>query len=366
MAIILGTLFLGITLLATTYHVEANVNGNPTVIAMIATQVFSGPLVFMFPVFQIATLGILTLSAETSYSDFPRLASLLARDKFLPSLFGFRGDRLAFSVGIIFLSVLAGVLLVVFGGDTNALINLFAVGVFMSFTLSQGGMVRHWWRLRAEHKGWQRSIVINGLGAFTTLVVAVVISSSKFLQGAWIVVVLIPLLVLMFLGIHRHYQRVERERTTDIPLHPRDIRHRFVVPIAGLDRAAIQSLAYARSLTPHVTAVHIAVDLDEARRMRAAWDAWQQHLVAEEETHLLIIESPYRSLLRPLLAYIDTLRELHPDEILTVMLPEYVVAHWWEYLLHNQTAFRLKAALLFRPGIIVSDVPQHLRDRSRS
>jgi hypothetical protein len=365
MALILGTLFLGITLLATTYHVEASATGNPTVIAQIATQVFSGPLVFLFPVFQIATLGILTLSAETSYSDFPRLASLLARDTFLPSLFGFRGDRLAFSAGIIVLSVLAGVLLIVFGGDTNALINLFAVGVFMSFTLSQAGMVRHWWRLRAEHKGWQRSIVINGVGAFTTLVVAVVISSMKFLQGAWIVIVLIPLLVLMFMGIHRHYRRGARERTTDIPLHSRDIRHRFVVPIAGLDRAAIQSLAYARSLTPQVTAVHIAVDADGANRMRVVWDAWQQHLAAEEETHLLIIESPYRSLMRPLLAYIDTMRERHPDETLTVMLPEYVVAHWWEYLLHNQTAFRLKAALLFRPGIVVSDVPQHLRDRVR-
>ncbi|HEV2579892.1 MAG TPA: APC family permease, partial [Ktedonobacteraceae bacterium] len=201
MALILGSLFLGITLLATTYHVEANAAGNPTVIAQIASQVFSGPLVFLFPVFQLATLGILTLSAETSYADFPRLASLLARDKFLPSFFGFRGDRLAFSVGIISLSVLSGLLLVIFGGNTNALINLFAVGVFMSFTLSQGGMVRHWWRLRAEKKGWQRSMVINGTGAATTLLVALVISSTKFLEGAWIVVLLIPMLVLMFFSI---------------------------------------------------------------------------------------------------------------------------------------------------------------------
>jgi amino acid transporter len=365
MAVILGTLFLGITLLATTYHVEASATGNPTVIAQIAHQVFAGPLVFLFPVFQLATLGILTLSAETSYSDFPRLASLLARDQFLPGFFGFRGDRLAFSVGIVFLSVLASALLVVFGGDTNALINLFAVGVFMSFTLSQGGMVIHWWRLRATHKGWQRSMVINGVGAVTTLLVALVISVTKFLGGAWIVVLLIPLLVVMFMSIHRHYQHVERERVADIPVHPRNIHHRFIVPIAGLDRASVQSLAYARSLSSHVTAVHVAIDAAEADAMRAAWDKWQQHLAETEETHLLVIESPYRSLIRPLLAYIDTVRERHPDETLTVILPEYVVAHWWEYFLHNQTAFRLKAALLFRQGIVVSDVPQHLRDRPR-
>ncbi len=365
MAVILGTLFIGITVLATSYHIQANAAGNPTVIAQIALQVFSGPLYFMFPVFQIATLFILTLAANTSYSDFPRLSSLLARDKFLPSQFAFRGDRLAFSIGIVFLAILAGALLVAFHGDTTSLINLYAVGVFMSFTLSQAGMVRHWWRLRHEHKGWQRSMVINGLGAFTTLVVSLVIASTKFLEGAWIVVVLIPLLVLMFLAIHGHYTRVERERITDIPFHPKDIHHRLIVPIAGLDSAAIQSLAYARSISKHVIAVHVAVDLDDAEKVRERWDRWQKQLSADEETHLIIIESPFRSLARPLLAYIDTIHELFPDDTLTVILPEFVVAHWWEHFLHNQTAFRLKAALLFRPGIVVTSVPQHLRGRTR-
>jgi amino acid transporter len=308
MAVILGSLFLGITLLATTYAVEANAAGNPTVIAQIAKLVFTGPLAFLFPVFQIATLGILTLSAETSYSDFPRLASLLARDQFLPSLFGFRGDRLAFSVGIVFLSALAIMLLIIFGGSTNALINLFAVGVFMSFTLSQAGMVVHWWRLRGEHRGWQRSMVINGVGALTTAIVALVISFSKFLEGAWIVLVLIPILVMLFLAIHRHYQRVERDRVADIPIHLSDIHHRFIVPIAELDRVSIQSLAYARSLSPHVTAVYIAVNEDEINQMQAAWDKWQQQVPEEEDIHLLVIESPYRSLIGPILAYIDTIR----------------------------------------------------------
>jgi hypothetical protein len=235
----------------------------------------------------------------------------------------------------------------------------------MSFTLSQSGMVRHWWRLRTIHKGWQRSMIINinGLGAATTLLVAAIISITKFLEGAWVVILLIPLLVLMFSGINRHFQHVQRERTSDLPIHPKDIHHRFIVPIAGLDRAAIQSLAYARSLSPHVTAVHVVIDADAANQVRAAWNAWQQHLKEDEETHLLVIESPYRSLLRPLLAYIDTLHERHPEDTITVVLPEFVASHWWEYFLHNQTAFRLKAALLFRQGIIVCDVPQHLHDR---
>ena len=365
MAVILGTLFIGITLLATSYHVEANAASNPTVIGQVAHQVFRGPLFFMYPVFQFATLLILTLAANTSYADFPRLASLLARDDFLPHQFAFRGDRLAFSIGIVFLALLASVLLIVFKGDTTQLINLYAVGVFMSFTLSQGGMVRHWWRLRRESKGWQRKLAINGLGAFTTLLVSVVIASTKFLEGAWIVVLLIPLLVLMFLGINRHYRRVEGERTTDIPVHPRDIHHRLIVPIAGLDRASIQSLAYARSISPLVTAVHVAVDINDANVVRANWQRWQKQLAEDEETHLVIIESPYRSLARPLLAYIDTVHELFPSDTLTVILPEFVVAHWWEHLLHNQTALRLKAALLFRPGIVVTNVPQHLSSRAK-
>ncbi len=363
MAVILGTLFLGITLLVMTYAVEAYSNGTPTVIDQISRLVFSGPLSFMYPVFTFATLGILTLSAETSYSDFPRLASLLARDRFLPSQFAFRGDRLAFSVGIGVLAILASVLLIVFKGSTDALINLFAVGVFMSFTLSQSGMVRHWWRLRREEKTWLRSLLINGTGAVATLIVAIVISVTKFLEGAWVVVLLIPLLVLMFLSIHRHYEHVARERISDIPMNPSDIHHRIVVPIDRLDRATKQSLAYARSISPHVTAVHVSTSEGETNKVQADWDHWQKHFSDQEETHLLTIESPYRALTRPILAYIDTVHQRHPNDTLTVILPEFVVLHWWEYLLHNQTAFRLKAALLFRPGIIVVSVPQHLRDR---
>jgi amino acid transporter len=514
MALILGSLFLGITLLAMTYAVQASPSGDPTVIAKIAQHVFSGPLLFLFPIFQLSVLGILTLSAETSYAGFPRLAFLLARDGYLPKQFSLRGDRLAFSVGIIALAVLAGVLLITFGGNTNALINLFAVGVFVAFTLSQSGMVVHWWRLRRQERHWLRSLLINGVGAVATGLVALVVASMKFLDGAWIVVVLIPLLVLLFTGISHHYQYVERERITSLPLHPQDIRHRlivplaelnqasklalayarsiapqvtavhvavnrekadalraawdewqtslparevssldiidpghrlplfplldyidavhrqspeetltvvlpevvessvrrvfyspkilglkatllfrsgivvadvplqqrvstgtiptspdkvhhrFIVPLAGLDRAALASLAYARSISGHVVAMHVVVDDEQVEQVRASWQQWQHQLPAEEETHLVIIESPYRSLLRPILAYIDAVQQRHPEDILTVIVPEFVVTHWWEYVLHNQIALRLKAALLFRPGVVVLNIPQRLNGRA--
>ena len=209
MAFILGTLFLGTTLLTMTYGVEARASGNPTVVAQIAMHVYEGPWGFLVPIFLLSVLGILTLSAETSFAGFPRLASLLAQDRFLPTQFSFRGDRLSFSVGIIVLGVLASLLIVAFGGNTNALINLFAVGVFIAFTLSQAGMVVHWWRLRGQQRGWQRSMIINGTGACTTAVVTLVVASFKFLDGAWIVVLLIPTLVLLFMGIQRHYLRFD-------------------------------------------------------------------------------------------------------------------------------------------------------------
>jgi hypothetical protein len=207
-------------------------------------------------------------------------------------------------------------------------------------------------------------MIINGLGAVTTLVVAVVIASTKFLEGAWIVVVLIPLLVIMFSAINHHYERVKMERTTNIPLIPTDIHHLFIVPIVGMDKVSVQSIAYARSIAQHVIAVHIAVDENDAHRVREEWDNWRPNIALDEKIELVIIESPYRSLKLPLLDYIDTVHELYPDYTLTVLLPEFIVAHWWEYFLHNQTAFQLKAALLFHPGIIVTSVPQHLPSRS--
>lgn len=359
MALILGALFAGITLLTMTFGLVPQ--PNTTLIAQIAEKSFGhSPLAFMYPVFQIAILLILTLAANTSYADFPRLASLLARDNYLPHQFAFRGDRLAFSIGIIVLAIMASVLEVAFGGNTDHLIDLYAVGVFVSFTLSQGGMVRHWWRLRATERHWLRSILINGLGAMTTFMVATVITITKFTLGAWIVVILIPLLVLMFIGIHRHYTRVERERTTNLPVKPAEIKHLFIVPIADLDGVSIQSLAYARSISKRVIAVHVAVDAGDEHHVRVAWEDWVKQVSPEEKLELVIIESPYRSLNAPLLAYIDTIHKLYSDVTLTVLLPEFVVNHWWEHILHNQTALQLKASLLFKPGIVVTNMPQHL------
>ncbi len=356
MAVILGVLFIGITVLATSYGVEAKTSGNPTVIAQIATQVFNGPLAFMYPVFEIATLCILTLAANTSYSDFPRLASLLARDNFLPHQFAFRGDRLAFSIGIVFLALLASLLLILFKGDVTLLLNLYAVGVFMSFTLSQGGMVRHWWKLRAVNKNWRRSIVINGLGAITTLLVAVIISATKFFDGAWIVVILIPALVIMLELIHRHYTRVEHERTSEIPIQPSNIHHRLVVPVAGLDAIVKQSVSYARSISADVVAIHISSHTGKAEALRAAWDAWQGQFAEDERTPLEVIALAHRTIPRQVLTYIDKTHKQFPTDTLTVILPEVEVDHWWEYFLRNRIALQLKASLLYRPGIIVTDI----------
>ncbi len=361
MATILGVLFAGITLLTVRFGLTPDPLQKVTLISKVSAEAFNGTsLAFMVPVFQVAILLILVLAANTSYADFPRLASLLARDHYLPHQFAFRGDRLAFSIGIIFLAIMASILLIAFGGSTSSLIDLYAVGVFISFTLSQSGMVRHWWLLRGQQRNWQRSILINGLGAITTFLVAAIITYTKFISGAWIVVILIPLLVLMFLGIHHHYTKVESERTTNIPPSPAEIKHLFIVPIASLDAVSVQSLSYARSISKRVIAVNVAIDEDDAHKLRETWVQWVKHISPEEKLELVIIESPYRSLAGPLLAYIDAIHELYADVTLTVLLPEFVVSHWWEHILHNQTALRLKAALLFKPGIVVTNMPQHV------
>jgi amino acid transporter len=366
MAIILGTLFIGLTVLALAYGVEANPQSNPTVVGQIAQNVFTGPLFFLYPVFQLATLFILTLAANTSYSDFPRLSSLLARDHFLPHQFAFRGDRLAFSTGIISLAALAILLLVAFHGSTDLLINLYAVGVFLSFTLSQGGMVLHWWRLRHEHKHWLRSMIINGLGALATLVVAAIIAVTKFSEGAWIVVILIPILIAMFLLIHHHYTRVERERTTAVPIHPKDIHHRLIVPVDALNQGTRQSLAYARSISPHVAAFHINMDVDRTETLRSEWKQWQASLDTQEQVPLEVIEPTGRSIVRSVLCYIKSIRKEHPDETLTVILPEIAHSSVLTRLFAHPKTFRLKTALFFHPEIVVTNVPWYEQDSTTS
>ncbi|MCS7001571.1 MAG: APC family permease, partial [Dehalococcoidia bacterium] len=353
MASLLGMMFLGISFLAVQLGVTPDPAEQETVVSQIARLLLGvGPGYF---VIQFATAFILVLAANTAFADFPRLASILARDKVLPNQFAFRGDRLAFNVGVIVLTVLASLLVFVFNGSVQALIPLYAVGVFTSFTLSQSGMVAHWFRLKEGN--WRLSATINLIGAVTTGVVAVIIGVTKFERGAWLVLVLIPLLVVVFSSIRRHYLMVARE----LQPRPEGARRpgpaRAIVPIAALNYPAQQAIALAQTLAAHVTAVHVTDNVAAGEQMRASWQR------SYPGVPLVIIESPYRQLLAPLLAYIDAVREQHPAETVLVVLPEFVTAHWWENALHNQTALRIRAALQYRPGVVTVSVPYHLPSR---
>ncbi len=359
LAVMLGALFLGVAWLG--YAIHAVPSDQASVIAQIGQAAAgSGPAYILFVVIQISSAVILILAANTSFNGFLLLAAIMARDGYLPHQFVHRGSRLAYSNGIVVIGVLALALIVLFNGSTHAIIPLFAIGVFLCFTLSQAGMVRHW--LGAHGPGWRLKLAINGLGAVTTAIVTVVVVTIKFGEGAWLVIVIVPVLIVLFTRVHRHYQAVAREidtMTPDTPLRPEDIKHTVLVPIAALNRPALQTLAYARSITGHVIAVYIANGAEDAARMRATWDAWDDGAQAP----LTIVDSPYRTIVGPLLAYIDEVDAEDPFDTLTVVLPEFVPAHWWDNLLHNQTALRIKGALLFRPGTVVTSVPYHLGGR---
>ena len=373
MAALLATMFIGTSVMAYLYQVHPR--ESETVISQFARIIFSGPMGWFYYVIQTTTALILILAANTSFADFPRLASLLARDRFLPRQFATRGDKLVFSNGIIILGLFAAVLVIAFGGDTSRLIPLYAVGVFLSFTLSQSGMVRHWLRAgraqkeaRAETgstaaqleqlkqaKHWKKSIIVNGVGATATLIVSVVLIITKFIHGAWIVVVLIPLLVTLFRAIHRHYVDVATQLTTEGAQKVRPIKHEVIVPISGIHRGVLQALEYAKAIAhDHVTALYINVDAEATQKLREKWSGFV------EGVELVVIASPYRSLIGPLVRYIDRRLTLHPDQVVTVVLPEFVPAKWWHHLLHNQSSLMLKGALLFKPNVIVISVPYHL------
>jgi len=390
MAVLLTTMFIGTSVMAYLYNVHPH--EHETVISQFARIIFHGPMGWFYYVVQITTAAILVLAANTSFADFPRLAQLLARDRFLPRQFANRGDRLVFSNGVLILAVFSGLLVTAFGGDTSRLIPLYAVGVFLSFTLSQTGMVRHWLkegaalRKRGKIEGarrdalneegvkievadnpvdvaeeaveashWRKSIIINGVGAVATFVVLIVFIATKFIHGAWVVVVLIPLLVLLFRSIHSHYVEVAKQLSTEGLQKLRPIRHEVIVPISGIHRGVISALEYAKSIAPeHVTAVYIDLDEEATRKLREKWDEWGVGV------KLVVLASPYRSLVRPLLRYIDRVERRAHDDVVTVVLPEFVPARWWQNLLHNQNSLLLKGALLFKKGIVVTNVPYHL------
>ncbi len=350
MAVILGVMFAGITWLSDQFAVVPN--QNETVLSQIARRVFGGGALYYAT--QAFTALILILAANTSFADFPRLGSLLARDGFLPHQLTHRGDRLVFSNGIFALGVLAGALIVAFRGEVSALIPLYAVGVFLSFTLSQTGMIRRWWRQRGPL--WRAHALVNGLGALATAAVTAMIAVTKFAQGAWLVVLLIPLLVFWFWRIRAHYERVTRHLSVDGWVRPVPRTHRVVVPIAGVHRATLRAVDYARQLGPEVTAVYVDYEGNH-ERVLTGWSRWG------DGVPLVVLTSPYRSLIGPLLAYLDGLRAQHgPDGFITVVVPEFVPRRWWHHFLHNQSALLIKGALFFRPNVIVVDVPFHLPD----
>ena len=382
MALLLTTMFLGTSVMAYLYHVHPK--QSETVISQFARIMFTGPLGWFYFVVQAATAAILVLAANTAFADFPRLSSLLARDRFLPRQLANRGDRLVFSNGIVILAIFAGVLVIAFGGDTSRLIPLYAVGVFLSFTLSQSGMGVHWLRERAKFRGesgsqsyvdpqeaihrsyfvtdevtapanWRKSLVINGVGALATFVVLCVFIATKFIHGAWIVVLVVPLLVLFFRAIHKHYVMVARQLSTEglEPLPP--VKHTVIVPISGIHRGVVAALQYAKSIaSDKVQAVYVDLEEDGAANLREKWKRWG------DDVQLVVLPSPYRELTRPLLRYIYRLTRENGNNIITVVLPEFIPAKWWQHILHNQSSLLLKGSLLFKKGVIVTSVPYHL------
>jgi len=303
--------------------------------------------------FQIATFSILILAANTAFAGFPQLSSIIARDGYLPRQLSNRGDRLAFSNGIIFLSSMAGVLIVIFRAEVSALIPLYAVGVFTGFTLSQFGMCRHHLRLR-EPK-WQRSLVVNAVGCVATGVVLCVVVVSKFTSGAWVPAVVIPLIVVFFKRIHRHYVRVDNALLAPEEYKARRRTHTVVVLVGRVHKGVLDSIAYARSMHPdRLVAVSVVANAEEQERIT---DAWERHKIPVE---LRTLYSPFRELQRPILRFIDELDAEVPDDFVTVVLPEFVLDHWYEQILHNQSALLLRTRLRARPNTVVTSVPFHL------
>lgn len=395
MALLLGVMFVGTSVLAYLFGVHPH--EDETVISQFARHIFTGGMGWFYYVVQATTAAILILAANTAFADFPRLSSLLARDRFLPRQFANRGDKLVFSNGIIILAVFSSLLIVGFGGDTSRLIPLYAVGVFLSFTLSQAGMVRHWLKVRrqeiydeaihesqvetertipdvhlaveqskstrfvtdevTERKHWKKSLVINLIGAIATFIVLMVFITTKFTHGAWLVVVMIPLLVVLFLAIHRHYISVARELSLEEfndDLQP--VNHTVIVPISGIHRGVMNALQYAKSIEPsNVTAVYVDFEEEATAKLKERWEKLNLGI------KLVVLPSPYRELTRPLLRYINRVERHCDDDVVTVIVPEFVPKKWWQHLLHNQSSLLLKGALLFKEGIIVTNVPYHLK-----
>ena len=348
MAFILGSSFMAVTFLAHVYHIVPN--PEETVVSMLARQVFGRGL--MYYTMQVFTAVILLLAVTTSFAGFPMLASIMAKDGFLPRQFANLGDRLVFSNGILILAGLSCFLLITFGGSTHALIPLYAIGVFTAFTLSQTGMVMHWWR---EHgPRWRAHAAVNAVGAMTTALVVIVIAVTKFTHGAWIVIIITPVMIMGFLTVHRHYQSLRGQLTLRGFVPPKIGRHPVVLVVGGLHRGVVTALTYARAISPNITAITVDLDPTATARLQQQWREWAP------DVPLVVLDSPYRSVLQPVLRYVDQMEKQRDGDYMTIILPEFVPAKWWQHLLHNQTALLLKTAILFRRGKVAISIPYHL------
>ncbi len=365
MSAILGVLFLGISFLVS--PIGAVPSEMETVISQLARTIYNGRGIFYLATI-VATTVILILAANTSFADFPRLSALLSADGFLPRQFAFRGSRLVFSHGIVALAVLASILIIIFQASVNALIPLYAIGVFFSFTLSQSGMALRWRKigklqpgeetkergsvLRFE-KNWRIKMLINGFGALCTLVVMFVFAVTKFVDGAFVVLIVIPITVMIFSKIHRHYRDLANRLSLSNFGEPLRVgRHRVILTVGGVHRGSMAALHYAQALSSDVTAVHVSIDPVETENLRIKWEHWGNGV------RLVVLDSPYRLLVEPLLEYIEKVSSIRqPGEVITIVVPEFVTKGWFSNILHTQTAWWLRLALLFKKDIVITDVP---------
>jgi len=351
MATLLGVFFVGVSFLATQLRI---VPGEQSVISQVALSVF-GNNTFYF-IFQIATMAILVIAANTAFADFPRLSSFLARDNYMPHAFLHRGDRLAFSTGIIFLGTVAAFLLVLFRGNVDSLIHLYAVGVFLAFSMSNTGMVVHWWKTRG--KGWLNSLLINGIGAIITTCILLVVVVTKFAYGAWIVIILIPAIVTLFLLIRRHYDNVEKHMRL-LPTHvpPPKIETKYtIIPIADVNFASLRAMSFARTQCEDIIVLHIFSDAKEAEKVQGKMKMFAPDM------KLVMIESPLRSIIPPLVTYIDLFQQQHPNTFTSIIMPELVTTHWWERFLHNRVEEQLTVLFKKHQNIAVILVPYSLQN----
>ena len=370
MAGILGSLLLGITFLSLQIGAIPSSAGETIISQLIRTVFGSRNILYLLTIF--STTVILIMAANTSFADFPRLGALISRDGFLPRQLTYRGSRLVFTSGIVALALIASVLIIGFQANVTRLIPLYAIGVFLSFTLSQTGMARRWWKsghlkpgeeivepgstLRYD-KGWLHKMIINGFGAVSTFTVTIIFAAFKFEEGAWVVVVLTPLLVIFFFSIHRHYKNLAWQLSLENNYAMRDIRHnRVIIPIAGVHRGTLEALRFARTLSTDVTAVHISIDDKEKVKVQEKWEKWGDGI------RLVILNSPYRLFIEPLLDYVDKLETVtKPNEIITIVVPQFVPKHWWTGFLHTRTAEALRTALMHRENIVITEVPYQVK-----